>query len=127
VGIEVAPGELIDKITILQIKAERLQDEVKRSNVRTELALLVARRQQEIRTSAVLADLSARLKQINEELWDVEDAIRECERAQEFGTRFVELARAVYQKNDARCAVKRQINELLGSALREEKSYPQYG
>jgi Flp pilus assembly protein TadD len=126
VPIEMAPGELIDKITILQIKAERITDGGKRANVQRELALLLARRSQALWNSAALCDLSVRLKQINESLWDVEDALRECERAQDFGSRFVELARSVYRQNDERAAVKRQINVLLGATLVEEKSYAQY-
>ncbi len=126
VSIEVAPGELIDKITILQIKDQRIDDPSKLANVRAELATLVAARDQAIDSSAALDELTAALKQVNEALWEIEDEIRVCERGQDFGPRFIELARAVYHRNDRRAAIKRQINELLGSRLIEEKSYASY-
>ncbi|MDP1831713.1 MAG: DUF6165 family protein [Geothrix sp.] len=123
---EVSWGELIDKYTILAIKAERIQDPAKLKNIRTEMAALSAARQQALGLNAALAAAEARLKAINEKLWDIEDHIRDCERAQDFGPRFVELARAVYFTNDERSAVKREINSLLGSGLVEEKSYQPY-
>jgi tetratricopeptide (TPR) repeat protein len=126
VRIPVAPGELIDKITILEIKTERIQDTVKLANVRTELAELTAARERCLPNSAELARLTGALKAVNEALWQVEDDLRECERARDFGPRFIQLARSVYQHNDRRAALKRQINELLGSRLIEEKSYAAY-
>ncbi|MGH7136982.1 MAG: DUF6165 family protein, partial [Pirellulales bacterium] len=126
IAVEVAPGELIDKITILQIKAERIHDEAKLRNVRIELDTLLAAREEAIEASAALDSLTAELKEINEALWDIEDQIRLEERKEEFGSRFIELARSVYRQNDRRAAVKRRINELLGSRLVEEKSYEQY-
>jgi hypothetical protein len=126
IRVEIAPGELIDKITILEIKLERIEDVQKLANVRLELETLVAARDDALPSSDDLTRLTARLKAINEKLWDVEDHIRNCERNKEFGTRFVELARAVYHTNDERAAVKRQINECLGSHLVEEKSYSAY-
>jgi plasmid replication initiation protein len=125
-SIEVAPGELIDKITILEIKSERIADPAKLANVRTELATLAAARRRSISDSAALSGLSQQLKAVNEALWDIEDAIRLCERDQDFGPRFVELARSVYRQNDRRAAIKRKINELLGSKLIEEKDYAPY-
>jgi len=119
----VSAGELLDKITILEIKQQRLASEAGRGNVRHELLLLEAIRQASLPASAELAALTAELKRINEQLWEIEDAIRLCERAGDFGERFVGLARSVYQSNDRRSALKRQINTLLGSALVEEKSY----
>ena len=124
--VPVSWGEIIDKITILDIKAERLADPAKLLNVRTELAELVAVREREFPAHAGLADLAAELKAINETLWVVEDDIRDCERAKDFGAKFVELARAVYFTNDERAALKRKVNDLLGSALIEEKSYAPY-
>jgi hypothetical protein len=124
--VEVAPGELIDKITILEIKSERIADAGKLKNVRVELDVLAAARDAAMAASAELADLTAQLKQVNEALWEIEDAIRDCERGQEFGPKFIELARSVYHSNDRRAALKRQINELLGSKLIEEKSYAAY-
>ncbi len=122
--IPVSWGELLDKITILQIKQERLEDDAKRANVVTELTALLAV------AGAALAQvpaLAAELKAINEALWDIEDDIRDKERAGQFDARFIELARAVYVTNDQRAAVKRKVNLALGSALVEEKSYKPYG
>ncbi len=126
IKVEIAPGELIDKITILQIKAERIRDEDKLKNVRTELDVLAQARDGAIAPSAQLDDLSGQLKAVNEALWEIEDSIRDCERQQDFGPKFIELARSVYRSNDRRAALKRQINELLGSSLIEEKSYADY-
>lgn len=119
-------GEIIDKITILQIKSEKLSDPAKLKNVHRELDELVAVRERHFPKHEGLADLAAQLKKVNESLWWVEDDIRDCERAKDFGPRFIELARAVYVTNDLRGNVKREINELLGSALVEEKSYAAY-
>ncbi|MBC8269275.1 MAG: hypothetical protein H8E36_11040 [Rhodospirillaceae bacterium] len=126
VSVNVAPGELVDKITILEIKLERIEDEAKLANVRLEYDTLSAARDEAIPKSEELEQLSAELKKINEALWEIEDDIRDCERAKDFGEDFVRLARAVYVTNDKRMAVKRQINDLLGSALVEEKSYAAY-
>jgi hypothetical protein len=126
VMVPVSWGELIDKITILEIKSRRLDDEAKLANVRKELTLLKAVRDREFSGHAGLAELARRLVEVNERLWDIEDDIRSCEARRDFGGRFVELARAVYITNDERAAMKRRINELLGSALTEEKSYAAY-
>jgi hypothetical protein len=119
-------GEIVDKITILQIKSEKLSDPAKLKNVRRELDELVAVREQHFPRHEALAGLAAKLKKVNESLWWIEDDIRDCERAKDFGPKFIELARAVYVTNDLRGNVKREINELLGSALVEEKSYAAY-
>ena len=124
--VEVAAGELIDKITILEIKAERIGCATKRANVMRELAHLSAARDQAVAADPRLARLSAELKAVNLTLWEIEDDIRECERARDFGPRFVELARSVYRTNDRRAALKREVNEHLGSSLVEEKSYAAY-
>ena len=124
--VEVAPGELIDKITILQIKSERITDADKLKNVRVELEVLEAARDGAMAATLELGSLTAQLKQVNEALWEIEDGIRDCEREQDFGPKFVELARSVYHSNDRRAALKRQVNELLGSKLIEEKSYAAY-
>ena len=126
ITVEIAPGELIDKITILEIKSERIDDEAKLNNVRVELDTLNAAQQAAIPTSDDLVRLTAALKAINERLWDIEDDIRDCERRKDFGQAFVELARAVYHSNDQRAVLKREVNELLGSRLVEEKSYSEY-
>ena len=126
VSVEVSPGELIDKITILEIKLERMTDPAKLGNVRAEWQTLTAARDAAVPTSARLDALTAGLKAVNERLWVIEDDIRDCERAKDFGANFVELARSVYISNDERARLKREINELLGSRLIEEKSYAAY-
>ena len=124
--IEVAPGEIIDKLTILEIKRERIGDEAKRKNVSYEWDVLTRDLTAAVAATPELDALRAKLKEINLKLWVIEDDIRDCERAKDFGQKFVELARAVYFTNDERAAVKRQINELLNSAIIEEKSYAAY-
>jgi tetratricopeptide (TPR) repeat protein len=123
VRVPVSPGELLDKIAILEIKAERIADAGKLANVRRELEGLRQTRDSSLPRSAELDALAAELKVVNEQLWDVEDAIRLCEQAGDFGPRFVELARSVYLTNDRRAALKRRINDVLRSTLVEEKSY----
>jgi hypothetical protein len=120
--VPVSWGELMDKITILQIKAERITAPQARANVAHELASLSQVAGNALRASPVVA-LIERLRTVNEELWGIEDDIRACEAKADFGSRFVELARAVYKTNDLRAAIKRQINDALGSELVEEKSY----
>jgi glycosyltransferase involved in cell wall biosynthesis len=124
--VPAAPGELVDKITILEIKSERIKDPDKLRAVRLELAALEAARDRALEPSARLRELMAELKQVNEALWQIEDDIRGCERDADFGPRFVELARSVYHQNDRRAVVKRRINELFGSDIREEKEYTSY-
>jgi hypothetical protein len=126
IQVEVAPGELIDKITILEIKSERMDGPKKVANVQTELKTLVAARDRAIAPSEALQSLTQQLREVNEQLWNIEDSIRDCERNQDFEGPFIELARAVYHTNDKRAALKRDINELLGSRLIEEKSYSEY-
>ena len=123
IDVPVSWGELVDKITILEIKSERMEDPVKLANVTRELWLL------NVRLGAAAADilpLKLKLKAINGSLWEIEDEIRDCERAKDFGPRFIELARAVYITNDERADVKRAINHALSSELIEEKSYRPY-
>ena len=124
--VEVSPGELIDKITILEIKAERIADPEKLTNVHRELRSLTATREKALDPSPELDEFTAELRGINERLWEIEDDIRDCERKRDFGERFIGLARAVYRTNDRRAAAKRSINELLGSELVEEKDYADY-
>jgi len=126
IQIEVAAGELIEKITILELKAAYLTDAEKLGHVRHELQMLQQVARQAFEPSASLADLTAQLKAINAELWQIEDAIRLSEQKQDFGPQFIELARAVYHRNDRRAELKRQINALVGSRLVEEKSYTAY-
>jgi hypothetical protein len=123
IQVPISAGELLDKITILQIKSERISDAAKLENVHHELSVLSAVRNRAIPASTEVEALTAELQRVNEALWDVEDEIRLCERRKDFGPRFVELARSVYRHNDHRSLLKRRLNDLLGSALKEEKSY----
>src|SRR6202171_3744277 len=126
IKVPISPGELLDKITILRIKSQRLSDPAKVSNVRLELRAL-----EEIWSASahakinIEADISA-LSRVNERLWVIEDNIRDKERAQAFDAEFIRLARAVYFENDERAAIKRRINTALGSKIVEEKSYREY-
>jgi hypothetical protein len=122
----ISAGELIDKITILRVKARRIGDPVKEANVRKELALLEATALSHIPPSAEMERLTAELMAVNAALWDVEDGKRDCERRQDFGPDFVALARRVYIENDQRAAIKRAINAAAGSDIVEEKSYKPY-
>ena len=124
--LPVAWGEVFDKLTILQIKADKLQNPAQRANVTLERHQIDQVVGDLARFPADLPALVRALKDINTQLWDVEDAKRDCERRQCFDERFVQLARQVYFGNDQRAAIKRQINTLLGSALVEEKSYQAY-
>ena len=122
----IAPGELIDKITILRIKSERISDAAKLKNVRTELDILQKTQAEEVPQSDEMVRLEEALKTVNEALWEIEDDIRDCERKGDFGAEFIRLARAVYVTNDKRAALKKEINLLLGSTIVEEKSYAEY-
>lgn len=126
IRVPVSPGEVLDKITILEIKSERMSDPDKVANVRTELALLQEIWSRAVQEDDVVRRLHAQLKEINETLWEIEDDIRDKERAREFDQRFIELARSVYVTNDRRSAVKKQLNLHLGSQIIEEKSYQDY-
>ncbi|HWI41148.1 MAG TPA: DUF6165 family protein [Verrucomicrobiae bacterium] len=126
VSVPISIGELLDKITILEIKKERIRNEEKLRNVVTELDLLSRVRDESVPAGEEMASVYAELRSVNEKLWDIEDDIRECERAKDFGPRFIELARAVYITNDRRAELKNVLNRLSGSLLVEEKSYEAY-
>jgi hypothetical protein len=126
IQVPVSPGELLDKISILAIKLKRISDPAKRANVEREYRLLEDIRRREIPDAAGLSVQFDRLAGVNEQLWDVEDDLRDQEAAQQFHERFITLARAVYVLNDERAAIKKAINVLLGSAIVEEKSYANY-
>jgi uncharacterized protein YukE len=126
IHVPVSPGEVLDKITILEIKSERMSGAEQLANVRRELQLL-----RDIWTRTVVADetvakLHDELKEVNETLWDIEDEIREKERVKAFDERFIELARSVYFTNDRRSRLKKALNTHLGSPIVEEKSYRDY-
>jgi 3-methyladenine DNA glycosylase/8-oxoguanine DNA glycosylase len=124
--IENGPGELIDRITILEIKLENIRDQAKLVNIRHEYELSLATLRKEIAETAELTRLTAELKAVNAELWRIEDEIRTQERAGTFGETFVAIARSVYRTNDRRAAIKRKINDLFESKIVEEKSYEAY-
>lgn len=126
IHVPVSPGEVLDKITILEIKSERMSDPQKVANVRVELALLKETWSKAVTEDDVVRRLHDALKEINEKLWEIEDDIRDKERVKEFDERFVELARAVYFTNDRRSQVKKELNLHLGSQIIEEKSYQDY-
>jgi len=126
IKVAISPGELLDKITILRIKSQRMSDPAKLSNVRLELRALEetwgASAYAKVNIEADVGSLLA----VNERLWVIEDDIRDKERAQTFDAEFIRLARAVYFENDERAAIKRRINAALGSSIVEEKSYSDY-
>lgn len=123
IGIEISPGELLDKVSILEIKNERIQDQDKLGHVRREMETLNRSRSEFVSESDAIAALYAELKTINEQLWVIEDDIRLLEKASDFGEAFIALARSVYITNDRRAGVKRAIDELLNSDIGEVKSY----
>ena len=124
--VPISPGELLDKITILRIKAARMSDAAKVANVRHELTLLERVWTDSGAAAVDLGSEEANLTRVNEALWVIEDDIRDEERAGRFGPKFIELARAVYVTNDERAAIKKRINSLSGSSIVEEKSYRPY-
>ena len=126
ITVEVSVGELLDKITILAIKTERMTDPAKLANVRRELETLQGTWAASAYSKHDLGRHIAELKRINEALWEIEDGIRAKEAASEFDDAFIALARSVYLRNDERARVKKEINMQVGSALVEEKSYTDY-
>ncbi len=121
--IEVSNGEIVDKLTIIEIKLKHIKDEAKRQNLQKEYEVL------DEAVSKIIAkdhELYKALLNVNQELWDIEDRIRDLERDKDFGDEFIKTARAVYFTNDKRSEIKRKINELTGSELIEEKSYQKY-
>jgi len=121
--VPVSVGEMLDKLSILQIKFDRISDENKRRNVENELTALNAVAQRTVKIDTTLEALLTELKTVNMALWDVEDDLRAMEKRGEFGEAFIEAARSVYKHNDMRATLKRAINDLTGSKLVEEKSY----
>ena len=135
IQVEMAPGELIDKFTILQIKLEKIDDKEKLHHIQAECHTLTTsadkltewlegnRKHQEMKQLGLLIP---QLKEINQQIWDIEDDVRDCERQQHFGNKFVQLARSVYLTNDKRAKLKKEINILFDSDIMEEKSYTEY-
>lgn len=126
IHVPVSPGEVLDKITILEIKSERIQDADKLVNVKRELELLQAAWEKFVDEDETVQRIHAKLKSINEDLWEIEDDIRDKERAREFDQVFIDLARSVYVTNDRRADAKKELNVYLGSEMVEEKSYQDY-
>jgi uncharacterized protein YukE len=126
IQVPVSPGEVLDKISILEIKSERISDTGKLANVKRELELLQAAWLQSVKEDETVRRIHADLKRINEALWEIEDDIRDKERAREFDQRFIDLARSVYVTNDQRANAKKELNVYLGSEIVEEKSYQDY-
>lgn len=124
--IPISPGELLDKITILEIKSARISASDKLANINRELGMLNQVWSDAVNEDEALQQMRAEIKSINEALWDIEDDIRDEEREKRFGERFVELARSVYVTNDQRADVKKRINLHLKSDIVEEKSYQDY-
>ncbi len=122
----VSVGEILDKLTILELKLQHITDPAKLANIRIEHDALAAIRDGKLQITATIQDLYCELKAVNQQLWTIEDDIRNCERDQNFGPRFIELARSVYITNDKRAALKQAINRASGSAFIEEKSYTEY-
>ena len=125
--VKISPGEFLDKLTILEIKVERIQDQAKLQNVRHELELLRADWAASPLSRTDVSSLVRELKAVNQALWEIEDRIRVKESRAEFDDEFIQLARSVYRTNDRRMAIKRELSLLLGSELIEEKSYSDYG
>jgi len=126
IKIPVSWGELIDKITILEIKMVRVQDVEKLNNINKELQALSLIFNQDCSEPELIGQLKTEIRTVNEKLWEIEDDIRKCEKDKDFSQRFIDLARAVYINNDQRAALKREINTVLKSELFEEKSYENY-
>ena len=126
VSAPVSFGELLDKITILEIKAKHISDAEKLKNVNHELSILTQTWQENVESNSQLYDLKSQLTKVNQDLWDIEDAIRMKEMKKEFDDEFIQIARSVYFQNDKRATVKKEVNALLGSDLTEEKSYQDY-
>jgi hypothetical protein len=124
VPIDAAPADLLDRITVLEIKSERLVAARQLRNVRAELAALRAARDRWIQPAPELERLTAALREVNEVLWDLEEVVRRCDAAGEFGKSFVDAARSIIHTNNRRASLKREINRLLGADFQEEKSYP---
>ncbi len=126
INTPVSPGEVLDKITILEIKSVNIQDPTKQKNVKHELNILLKTWDEHVELSNTITDLKQQLKKVNQDLWNIEDDIRIKESKREFDDEFVQIARSVYVENDKRAAVKKAVNIFLGSELIEEKSYEDY-
>ena len=123
---EISSGELLDKISILEIKLKKIKDKENLKEINKEYAILKQSQNLNIKLTDELKDLFNELKKVNLNLWDIEDKLRICEKNKDFGEKFIELARGVYFNNDSRSKIKSEINKLLGSNIREIKQYSNY-
>ena len=123
---EISAGELLDKITILEIKLERIEDKNSKESISKEYKILEHVKNSNINEDKKIKQLFVKLKEINQNLWNIEDEIRICEKRKDFGKKFIELARGVYFNNDKRAKIKSEINEILGSNIKEIKKYANY-
>ena len=123
---EISPGELLDKISILEIKSEKIKDKNNLLEISKEYKILKNAEQTNIIKNTEIENLCKMLKEVNLNLWNTEDQIRICEKNKDFGKKFVDLARKVYFNNDKRAKIKSKINEVLGSNIREIKQYIRY-
>ncbi|MBL4661686.1 MAG: hypothetical protein JKY19_15105 [Alcanivoracaceae bacterium] len=126
ISTPVSYGEILDKITILEIKAVNIKDVEKQKNVKHELVILQDTWDKYVAASDEINTLKQQLKKVNQDLWNIEDNIRIKESKKEFDDEFIQIARSVYFENDTRATVKKEVNLLLGSELIEEKSYQDY-
>jgi predicted RNA-binding protein with EMAP domain len=126
INVPISWGELVDKITILEIKMDRIRNVNKQENINKELQALRIIFDESCSEPEMIRQLKAQLREVNEKLWEIEDNIRKCEKEKDFSQLFIDLARAVYMTNDQRSVLKREINKTLKSELFEEKSYEDY-
>jgi|TARA_B100002003_G_scaffold240000_1_gene260007 adenine C2-methylase RlmN of 23S rRNA A2503 and tRNA A37 len=123
---EISPGELLDKISILEIKLEKVKDKDRQKRIKNEYDILKKVQNSSIEMSDKIKDLYRSVSNVNIKLWDIEDKIRICEQNKDFGKNFIELARGVYFNNDKRAELKNEINEILKSNIREIKQFVDY-
>ena len=123
---EISAGELLDKISILEIKRDKIKDQSKKEEVKKEYNVLKKAQKSNIKTNEEIEKLFSEIKKTNLTLWDIEDKIRICEKQKDFGKTFISLARNVYINNDKRAKIKSEINKILGSNIREIKEYADY-
>ena len=123
---EISPGELLDKISILEIKLEKIKNKVNQEKINKEYKILKEVQNSSIEVTEKLKTLFKKIKEVNQNLWDIEDKLRFCEKNKDFGKNFIELARGVYFNNDKRSKIKSEINKILMSNIKEVKEYVQY-
>ena len=123
---EISAGELLDKISILEIKLDKIKNKNSHEEINKEYKLLKESQNSKIEANVKIQQLFEKVKEVNLKLWNIEDKIRICEKNKDFGKEFIELARAVYSTNDARSKIKSEINDLLGSNIKEVKQYVDY-